>query len=111
MVTSLITKVILLRRSESIPGYLLEGVRGTKGFSLTDLKDVYYYIAVNVDSRQYAAFVHETNIWDKAFKNGPSKICGRQPLKNFTLLSIVEYFVPYISGKECRLDYMDQIFH
>ena len=20
--------------------------------------------------------------WDKAFKNGPSKICGRQPLKN-----------------------------
>ena len=22
-------------------------------------------------------------IWDKVFKNGPSKICGRQPLKNF----------------------------
>ena len=21
-------------------------------------------------------------IWDKVFKNGPSKICGRQPLKN-----------------------------
>ena len=21
------------------------------------------------------------NIWDKVFKNGPSKICGRQPLK------------------------------
>ena len=21
-------------------------------------------------------------IWDKAFKSGPSKICGRQPLKN-----------------------------
>ena len=20
------------------------------------------------------------NIWDKVFKNGPSKICGRQPL-------------------------------
>ena len=20
--------------------------------------------------------------WDKVFKNGPSKICGRQPLKN-----------------------------
>ena len=52
MVTSLITKVILLRRSVSIPGYLL-GVRGTKGFSLTDLKDVYYYIAVNVDSMRH----------------------------------------------------------
>ena len=23
------------------------------------------------------------NIWDKVFKNGPSKICGRQPLKKF----------------------------
>ena len=22
------------------------------------------------------------HIWDKVFKNGPSKICGRQPLKN-----------------------------
>ena len=22
------------------------------------------------------------NKWDKALKNGPSKICGRQPLKN-----------------------------
>ena len=21
-------------------------------------------------------------IWDKVFKNGPSKICGREPLKN-----------------------------
>ena len=30
-------------------------------------------------------------IWDKVFKNGPSKSCGRQPLKNFTL-SILEYF-------------------
>ena len=23
-------------------------------------------------------------IWDKVFKNGQRKICGRQPLKNFT---------------------------
>ena len=22
------------------------------------------------------------DIWDKTFKNGPSEICGRQPLKN-----------------------------
>ena len=22
------------------------------------------------------------NIWDEVFKNEPSKICGRQPLKN-----------------------------
>ena len=31
--------------------------------------------------------------WDNVFKNGPSKICRRQPLKKFTC-SILEYFVP-----------------
>ena len=31
---------------------------------------------------------------DKVSKNGPSKICGRQPLKNLTW-SILEYFVPF----------------
>ena len=31
--------------------------------------------------------------WDKVSKNGPSKTCGRQLLKNFTW-SILEYFVP-----------------
>ena len=30
----------------------------------------------------------------KVFKDGPSKICGRQPLKNLTW-SILEYFDPY----------------
>ena len=35
--------------------------------------------------------------WIKVFKNGPSKICGRQSLKNFTW-SIVEYLDPnYVS--------------
>ena len=34
-------------------------------------------------------------IWVKAFKSGPSKVCGRQPLKNFTQ-SIIEYFAPYM---------------
>ena len=32
---------------------------------------------------------------DNVFKNGLSKICGRQPLKNFTW-SIIEYFVPFV---------------
>ena len=32
---------------------------------------------------------------DKVFKNGPSKICGRQPLKNFTWF-ILEYLDPFI---------------
>ena len=37
-----------------------------------------------------------TLIWDKVFKNGPSKIYGGQPLKNFTW-SIFEYFIPYVA--------------
>ena len=35
-----------------------------------------------------------SDIWDKVFKNGTSKICGRQPLKSFTW-AILEYFIPY----------------
>ena len=31
---------------------------------------------------------NHTTIWDKVFKNGPNKICGRQP--------ILEYFPPYV---------------
>ena len=37
-------------------------------------------------------FIIQIEMWDKVFKKGPSKICGRQPLKNFTW-SILEYFV------------------
>ena len=44
-------------------------------------------------------------IWDKVSKNGPSKICGRKPLKNFKSFlsstnftwSILEYLVSYVS--------------
>ena len=35
-----------------------------------------------------------TTIWGKVFKNEPSKICGRQSLKN-VIRSIFEYFVSY----------------
>ena len=47
----------------------------------------------------FTVFEREGSInfkWDKILKNGPSKICGRQSLKNFTW-SILEYFVPNIS--------------
>ena len=32
-----------------------------------------------------------SDVLNKVFKNGPSKICGRQPLKKFTW-SILKYF-------------------
>ena len=34
-------------------------------------------------------------IWDIVFMNGPSKIWGRQPLKNFTW-SIFQHLVPFV---------------
>ena len=40
---------------------------------------------------------------EKLFKNGPSKICERQPLKNFTW-SIFEYFVPDVHNSEGEID-------
>ena len=33
-------------------------------------------------------------IWGKVFKNGPSKICGGQPLKNFSW-SILKCFAQF----------------
>ena len=34
------------------------------------------------------------NIWDKVFKNGPSKICGSQPLKNLRGYGLLLYIPP-----------------
>ena len=39
------------------------------------------------------------DIWVKVFKNGPSKICGRQLLKNFTW-SILEYIDSHYPSAE-----------
>ena len=33
------------------------------------------------------------NLWDKVFKNGPSKICGRQPLKNLKGYGLLEHLI------------------
>ena len=40
---------------------------------------------------------------DKVFKNGPSEICGGQPLKNFTW-SIYEYFLPNLNIPRKKLN-------
>ena len=51
----------------------------------------YFLLNEHVQIFQYGSTL--TNKWDKVFKKGPCKICGRQPLKNCTW-SILEYFVP-----------------
>ena len=33
-------------------------------------------------SLHFCEMADETQIWNKVFKNGPSKICGKQTLKN-----------------------------
>ena len=38
-------------------------------------------------------------MWASVFKNGPSKICGRVSLKNFTWF-ILEYLDPYTTVAE-----------
>ena len=64
----------------------------------------------NTNRRIYKdILLHNRNNWGKVFKNGPSKICGRQSLKNFTW-SILEYFVPTDLGKVDRgLEQVDTI--
>ena len=58
--TQTIRRLLLLRVSDNFVGLALKG-----------LKLFHYY--------------HEKlhYLWDKVFKNGTIKICGRQPLKNF----------------------------
>ena len=55
-------------------------------------------ISIYLLSNYWLYFVHyfaKIHIIYGVFENEASKICGRQPLKNFTW-SILEYFVPYV---------------
>ena len=47
---------------------------------------------IGTEEKELERIFHDSDIWDKVFKNGLSKICGRQPLRNFTW-PILEYFV------------------
>ena len=38
--------------------------------------------SINLLCKSIVWFLHDRNTWVKIFKNGPSKICGKQPLKN-----------------------------
>ena len=49
----------------------------------------------------YQVFHKCWNIWDKVFKSGPSKICGRQPLKNLKGWSLLVTLVSNCSFTEC----------
>ena len=38
------------------------------------------------------------SIWDKVFKNGPSKVCGRQGLKNLKWYGLLTYHLKFFKG-------------
>ena len=43
-----------------------------------------FYVFETDESTKYVVqeLSNHCDIWDKIFKNGPSEMCGRQPLKN-----------------------------
>ena len=58
---------------------------------------------VSTSYLHYKLMILCKDIWDKVFKNGPTRICGTQPLKNFTW-SILECFVPYFLAHSASKD-------
>ena len=53
-----------------------------------------------------------SNIWDKVFKNRPSKICGRQPFKKLERYGLLklEYFVPFLPLTFCKNQSLGKIW-
>ena len=35
---------------------------------------------IGTEEKELERIFNDSDIWDEVFKNGPSKICGRQPL-------------------------------
>ena len=73
------------------------------GNSSINLKNFIYH---QVSMRKRSPYISILNIWVKVFKNGPSKICRRQPLKHLNYMvclstnfawSILEYLESYDS--------------
>ena len=55
---------------------------------------IYLILTVNID---FALSI----IWDKVFKNRPSKLCGRQPLKNLKGYGKLKQTIPFKVFKGC----------
>ena len=58
---------------------------------------------IGTEEKELERIFNDSDIWDEVFKNGPSKICGRQPLRNFTW-PILEYFVQISQNSLEELD-------
>ena len=40
---------------------------------------------IGTEEKELERIFNDSDIWDKVFKNGLSKVCGRQPLNNLKL--------------------------
>ena len=77
-----------LHENKAVPGLLPDIELLKKMFpTILDMKNA------NRAQKNFFQKIVRKNIWGKVFKNGTSKVCGRQPLKYFAW-SILEYFVP-----------------
>ena len=47
------------------------------------LEPIASYIGTGINEIKGIIYTEKRNIWDKVFRDGPSKTCGRQPLKNW----------------------------
>ena len=51
---------------------------------------------IAVKNQLWSVIFEKTNKRDKIFKNGPSKICGKQPLKNLKGYGVLNSCLPQI---------------
>ena len=54
-------------------------------------EDVKGYFVPEFLMKKMKLWMKRKSIWDKVFKNGPSEICGRQPLKNLKWYGLLKH--------------------
>ena len=60
---------------------------------------IFFFLAKLTSAIMTDIFQSLCNTWDKVFKSGPRKICGRQPLRNLKGYDLLKqiYFTPFSS--------------
>ena len=65
---------------------------------LKRLQGLFFKAFLNIHfAKRYMSTLNNSPIWDKVFKNGASKICGRQPLKNEGVWSTLSICLIYLT--------------
>ena len=79
-----------------------------EGLSIYQIHEIFQnYDYLPYETQTYMCLSRDKR--DKVLKNDPSKICARQPLKNFKW-AILEYFVPNVLLNGLFLNILSQMF-